>query len=100
LFQRDPFEPPCVGSRYSRPTLPMNAHLGWATCAVTAFYERICHHWRNAMPTDNATHRPKPAFYRMRDVIRITSLSRPTLYRRIAAHRFPAPIKLGGRASD
>lgn len=50
------------------------------------------------MPMDNATRLPKPAFYRMRDVIRITSLSRPTLYRRIAAGRFPAPIKLGGRA--
>lgn len=41
----------------------------------------------------------RPAFYRMRDVIRITSLSRPTLYRRIAAGRFPAPVKLGGRTS-
>lgn len=41
----------------------------------------------------------QPAFYRMKDVIRITSLSRPTLYRRIAAGRFPAPVKLGGRAS-
>lgn len=41
----------------------------------------------------------RPAFYRMKDVIRITSLSRPTLYRRIAAGRFPAPVKLGGRAS-
>ncbi|MDQ2654056.1 MAG: AlpA family phage regulatory protein [Chloroflexota bacterium] len=34
----------------------------------------------------------------MRDVLRITSLSRPTLYRRIAANRFPAPVHLGGRA--
>lgn len=34
----------------------------------------------------------------MRDVIRITGLSRPTLYRRITARRFPAPIHLGGRA--
>lgn len=41
----------------------------------------------------------RPAFYRMKDVIRITALSRPTLYRRIAAGRFPAPVKLGGRAS-
>jgi prophage regulatory protein len=40
-----------------------------------------------------------PAFFRLRDVLRITSLSRPTLYRRIAAHRFPAPVHLGGRAS-
>jgi prophage regulatory protein len=41
---------------------------------------------------------PSPAFFRLRDVLRITSLSRPTLYRRIAAHRFPAPVHLGGRA--
>jgi prophage regulatory protein len=39
-----------------------------------------------------------PAFFRMRDVLRITALSRPTLYRRIAAGRFPAPVHLGGRA--
>jgi len=39
-----------------------------------------------------------PAFLRIRDVLRITSLSRPTLYRRIAARRFPAPVHLGGRA--
>lgn len=41
---------------------------------------------------------PAPAFFRMRDVMRITGLSRPTLYRRIAACRFPPPIHLGGRA--
>jgi predicted DNA-binding transcriptional regulator AlpA len=35
----------------------------------------------------------------MKDVIRITSLSRPTLHRRIAAVRFPAPVKPDGRAS-
>ena len=53
-----------------------------------------------ATSTQNSiTNEFRPAFYRMRDVIRITSLSRPTLYRRIAAGRFPAPIKLGGRAS-
>jgi predicted DNA-binding transcriptional regulator AlpA len=40
-----------------------------------------------------------PAFLRMPEVMRLTSLSRPTLYRRIAARRFPAPIHLGGRAS-
>ncbi len=39
-----------------------------------------------------------PAFMRTRDVLRITSLSRATLYRRIAARRFPAPVHLGGRA--
>lgn len=41
---------------------------------------------------------PCPAFFRMRDVLRITGLSRPTLYRRIVARRFPPPIHLGGRA--
>jgi predicted DNA-binding transcriptional regulator AlpA len=39
-----------------------------------------------------------PAFLRIRDVLRITALSRPTIYRRIAAHRFPPPTHLGGRA--
>lgn len=32
--------------------------------------------------------RASPAFFRMRGVVRITALSRPTLYRRIAARRF------------
>lgn len=41
---------------------------------------------------------PLPAFLRIRDVVRITALSRPTLYRRIADHRFPPPVHLGGRA--
>lgn len=39
-----------------------------------------------------------PAFFRMADVIRITALSRATLYRRIAEGKFPPPIHLGGRA--
>lgn len=38
-----------------------------------------------------------PAFYRIRDVVRITALTRTTLYRRIAAGRFPPPVHLGGR---
>ena len=41
---------------------------------------------------------PLPAFLRIRDVLRITALSRPTLYRRIAERRFPPPVHLGGRA--
>ena len=41
---------------------------------------------------------PTPAFLRLRDVMRITALSRPTLYRRIAAQRFPRPVHPGGRA--
>jgi predicted DNA-binding transcriptional regulator AlpA len=39
-----------------------------------------------------------PAFLRMGDVIRITALSRATLYRRIAGGKFPPPVHLGGRA--
>lgn len=39
-----------------------------------------------------------PAFYRMVDVVRITGLSRATVYRRIAEGRFPPPVHLGGRA--
>ncbi|MBO9644429.1 MAG: AlpA family phage regulatory protein [Pseudacidovorax sp.] len=40
-----------------------------------------------------------PAFYRLADVIRITALSRSTIYRRIAAGEFPAQVSLGGRAT-
>lgn len=39
-----------------------------------------------------------PAFYRLSLVLRITALSRATLYRRIAQGRFPRPVHLGGRA--
>lgn len=41
---------------------------------------------------------PTPAFYRIADVLRITALSRATLYRRISARKFPQPVHLGGRA--
>jgi predicted DNA-binding transcriptional regulator AlpA len=40
-----------------------------------------------------------PAFYRLRDVVRISALSKSTIYRRIAEGRFPAPVSLGPRAS-
>lgn len=39
-----------------------------------------------------------PMFYRMPDVLRMTALSRSTLYRRIADGSFPAPVSLGGAA--
>jgi predicted DNA-binding transcriptional regulator AlpA len=42
---------------------------------------------------------PAPAFYRLADVIRITALSRSSIYRRIAAGEFPPQVSLGGRAS-
>lgn len=41
---------------------------------------------------------PEPAFYRTADVLRITALSRSSLYRRIASGDFPAPVSLDGRA--
>lgn len=50
------------------------------------------------LPKPNTSKVP-PAFYRLRDVMRITALSRSTVYRRISEGRFPAPIHLGGRAS-
>lgn len=39
-----------------------------------------------------------PAFFRISDVVRITALSRATVYRRISRGLFPAPVHLGGRA--
>ncbi|MNV73413.1 Prophage CP4-57 regulatory protein (AlpA) [compost metagenome] len=55
-------------------------------------------HFHQSLPKTNPSKAP-PAFYRLRDVIRITALSRSTVYRRITEGRFPAPIPLGGRAS-
>lgn len=40
----------------------------------------------------------EPAFYRLGDVIRITALSRSSIYRRIAAGQFPPQVSLGGSA--
>ncbi len=50
------------------------------------------------LPKPPASKAP-PAFYLLRDVTRITALSRTTIYRRIAEGRFPPPVHLGGRAS-
>jgi prophage regulatory protein len=50
------------------------------------------------MPKPN-TAKTAPAFYRLREVVRMTALSRSTVYRRISEGRFPAPVSLGGRAS-
>lgn len=55
-------------------------------------------HFHQTLPKPNASKAP-PAFYRLRDVMRITALSRSTIYRRIAEGRFPSPVNLGGRAS-
>lgn len=50
-------------------------------------------------PPPPVTSKAQPAYYRLRDVARITALSRSTIYRRIAEGRFPAPVRLGGKAS-
>lgn len=42
---------------------------------------------------------PVASLHRLREVSRRTGLSRSEIYRRIAAGTFPAPIKLGERAS-
>jgi len=52
-----------------------------------------------AVRNDALASKAQPAFYRLRDVMRITALSRSTIYRRISEGRFPPPVHLGGRAS-
>lgn len=53
----------------------------------------------NPAPMPLASNPARPAFYRLRDIVRISALSRSTIYRRIADGRFPPPVHLGGRAS-
>ena len=55
-------------------------------------------HFHQSLPKPSTSKAP-PAFYRLRDVMRICALSRSTIYRRVSEGRFPAPIHLGGRAS-
>lgn len=52
----------------------------------------------NATGADKPYTLPLPVYLRIHDVLRITGLSRPTIYRRIAAKRFPPSVNLGGRA--
>lgn len=40
-----------------------------------------------------------PALMRLKDVMRVSGLSRATLYRQVQAGTFPQPVKIGGRAS-
>lgn len=39
-----------------------------------------------------------PLFLRMPSVIRMTGLGRSTIYRLMAEHKFPSPVRLGPRA--
>jgi prophage regulatory protein len=41
---------------------------------------------------------PLPQLLRLPDVLQATGLSRSTVYRMVAAHTFPAPVKVGKRA--
>ena len=55
------------------------------------------------MDQANATANPTPAdlvhrFVRMASVVRMTGLSRATIYRMIAEDRFPAQVRIGSRA--
>jgi len=54
-------------------------------------------HCSNSRNAPNST--AAPAFLRLRDVIRISALSRSTIYRRIAEGTLPAQVALGGPAS-
>ena len=52
-----------------------------------------------SLPKPNMSKAP-PAFYRLRDVLRITALSRSTIYRRIAEGRFPVAAAPKGTRED
>ncbi|MEP7248111.1 MAG: AlpA family phage regulatory protein [Gammaproteobacteria bacterium] len=41
---------------------------------------------------------PIPSFMRLPDVLQATGLARSTVYRMVAEHTFPAPVKLAKRA--
>jgi prophage regulatory protein len=51
-----------------------------------------------AKDASTTSHDIEPAFYRLSEVIRITALSRSTIYRRIAAGEFPPQVSLGGNS--
>ncbi|MEJ5126536.1 AlpA family phage regulatory protein [Comamonas sp. MYb21] len=53
----------------------------------------------HSQDTTTAPSETEPAFYRLADVIRITALSRSSIYRRVAAGEFPPQVSLGGRAT-
>ena len=40
----------------------------------------------------------RPQIYRLHDVLKETGLGRSTVYRMVAEHTFPAPVKLAKRA--
>ena len=53
---------------------------------------------RNSMPTQSELQDLPPIFLRLPAVLRATGLGRSTVYRMVAEHKFPAPVKLASRA--
>jgi len=53
---------------------------------------------RNSIPDPSEETEPLEPFLRLPEVLKITGLSRSTLYRMVAEHTFPAPVKLSRRA--
>ena len=53
---------------------------------------------RNSIPDSFEATEPLEPFLRLPDVLKITGLSRSTVYRMVAEHTFPAPVKLHTRA--
>ena len=49
-------------------------------------------------PHPSAGDAPSPVFVRMPGVIRMVGLGRSTIYRLMAAHKFPSPVRLATRA--
>jgi prophage regulatory protein len=51
-----------------------------------------------ASRTVSDTSRPIPRFLRLPAVLEVTGLARSTVYRMVAAHTFPAPVRVAKRA--
>lgn len=49
-------------------------------------------------PASLSSNSEAPNFVGMATVVRLTGLGRSTIYRLIAEHKFPRPVKLGRRA--
>ena len=49
-------------------------------------------------PSSGRAESVMPVFLRMPTVMRMTGLGRSTIYRLIADHKFPSPVRLGPRA--
>lgn len=54
-------------------------------------------HVHTALPPDRQD-LTTPVFFRMHTVMKITGLGRSTIYRLIANHEFPSPVRLTSRA--